>query len=96
VLQEFAEKKKVFILHGKDTKINEEILHDRGFYEGGWWSYKIPGLGLVDWKALFEILKLTGFEGAINIEHEDSEYSGGEDKVKEGLLLGLETFKNSM
>ena len=95
-LQEFTNKRKVFILHGKDTLVDDAVLADRGLYEGGWWRYKIPGLGLVDWKYLFDTLKAEGFSGAINIEHEDSEYSGSEDRVKEGLLLGLETFRNNM
>jgi sugar phosphate isomerase/epimerase len=95
-LQEFATKKKIFILHGKDTLIDEAVLADRGFYEGGWWKYKIPGLGVIDWKFLFDTLKKSGFSGAINIEHEDSEYSGGEEKVKEGLLIGLDSFRNAI
>ncbi|NMC08390.1 MAG: sugar phosphate isomerase/epimerase [Candidatus Lokiarchaeota archaeon] len=95
-LDEFAGKKKVFTLHAKDTIINKEVLADRGFYEPGWWEYKIPGLGVVDWKALFTTLKKHAFSGAINIEHEDGAYLANDDKIKEGLLIGLKTLQNSL
>ncbi len=95
-LDEFAGKKKVFTLHAKDTVIDSAMLADRGLYEPGWWAYKIPGLGTVDWKALFRTLKKHGFSGAINIEHEDGAYLANDDKIKEGLLLGLKTLKDAL
>ncbi|HME53379.1 MAG TPA: sugar phosphate isomerase/epimerase family protein [Candidatus Lokiarchaeia archaeon] len=87
---------KVLTLHAKDTIINADVLADRGLYEPGWWQYKLPGLGLIDWAALFAILKEHDFTGAINIEHEDSAYMAGEEKIKEGLLLGLKTLQDAM
>nr|MDO8109269.1 sugar phosphate isomerase/epimerase family protein [Candidatus Sigynarchaeota archaeon] len=95
-LDEFTAKKKVFTLHAKDTVINKDVLADRGLYEPGWWEYKIPGLGVIDWKALFKILKKQGFSGAINIEHEDNAFISGDEKIKEGLLLGLKTLKDGL
>ncbi|MBN2152684.1 MAG: sugar phosphate isomerase/epimerase [Candidatus Lokiarchaeota archaeon] len=95
-LDEFSARKKVFTLHAKDTAIDSTMLADRGLYEPGWWAYKIPGLGVIDWKALFGILKKHGFSGAINIEHEDGAYLASDDKIKEGLLLGLKTLKEAL
>lgn len=93
-LDEFAGK--VLTLHAKDTLLNTDILADRGLYEPGWWEYKIPGLGVIDWTALFAILKEHDFTGAINIEHEDSAFLASEESIKEGLLLGLKTLQNAM
>ncbi len=95
-LDEFAAKNKVFTLHAKDTTVDGAMLADRGLYEPGWWAYKIPGLGVVDWKALFKTLKKHGYLGAINIEHEDGAYMANDDKIKEGLLLGLKTLKEAL
>ena len=54
------------------------------------WGYKaakMPGLGDVDWKAFIGELKKNGYDGVVSIEHEDNDYEGSLEKVKEGLLI---------
>lgn len=57
-------------------------------WRSGWWRYRMPGEGGVDWGAFIETLHETGYDGVLSIEHEDPEYEGSEEKVKEGLRIG--------
>lgn len=57
-------------------------------WDVGWWRYRIPGLGQVDWKRLIDVLYEGGFDGVLSIEHEDPIWTGTEDRVKAGLELG--------
>jgi sugar phosphate isomerase/epimerase len=49
-------------------------------------AYSIPGEGVVDWTAFFGELKNIGYNGDVDIEHEDPNYMN--DKFDEGLHLG--------
>jgi sugar phosphate isomerase/epimerase len=95
-LKEFAEKGKVFCCHAKDAIIFPEVLKREGFYglAKPWWHYKMPGKGVVDWMQFMAILKAAGFKGAVQIEHEDPEYSGA--KYQEGVELGLKTLYEAL
>ncbi len=92
---EFAPK--IGIMHAKDTIINKQVLSDNGILglKDPWWKYKIPGQGNIDWKSLLKTLKQHGFDGAVNIEHEDSEFSGTDEKCKAGLVKGLKTLREA-
>ncbi|MFH1007458.1 MAG: sugar phosphate isomerase/epimerase family protein, partial [Candidatus Latescibacterota bacterium] len=61
---------RIVLMHAKDT----EILHDRlghvGMYGDGWWRYRLPGYGVIDWPKLFQIMSEAGFDGDLFIEHE--------------------------
>lgn len=89
--QEFAPKIKY--VHGKDTEIFEPARNHYGIYgrqfggSGGWWRYRLPGWGLVDWPAFLTILYDTGYDHMIAIEHEDPVWRGSEEKFKRGLVL---------
>ncbi len=93
--KEFAPK--IFHAHAKDA----EFLSDGAFRHGvlgrqlkpvpwksGWWQYRIPGLGAIDWKRLIAVLMESGYDNVLSIEHEDPVWEGSEEKVKEGLTLG--------
>lgn len=67
-------KDRVKILHGKDTSIDEQRLQAVGYHGAGWWRYRLPGRGLVDWPRLLRQARAAGFDGAISIEHEDSDF----------------------
>ena len=73
-------------VHGKDTSINTAVLNEVGYIGQGWWRYSIPSCGVVDWHGVFDELKEIGYDGDVDIEHEDDEYSG--DKFDDGLRLG--------
>lgn len=59
-------------------------------WASGWWRYRIPGLGQVDWDALVDTLAAAGYDGVVSVEHEDPVWSGSVDKVQQGLVLAAE------
>ena len=81
VAKEFA--KKVFHTHAKDTEIMYDKLSEVGIYRGGWWRYRIPGWGEIDWRAYITALKEGGYDFVLSIEHEDPIFG-----PLEGLILG--------
>jgi sugar phosphate isomerase/epimerase len=58
-------------------------------WKSGWWRYRIPGLGEIDWKRFIATLQEQGYDNVLSIEHEDPVWEGTEEKVKQGLRLGL-------
>lgn len=60
-------------------------------WESGWWRYRVPGLGEVDWRRLVDRLYEGGYEGFISVEHEDPVWSGTPEKVKQGLVIAHRT-----
>ena len=79
-------KNKIFHVHAKDTEILEERLHNESIYGNGWWRYRLPGLGEIDWQKFIATLYDIDYQGDIAIEHEDPVFSG--KKRAEGLALG--------
>jgi len=91
------------ILHvqGKDVQVQGDGLDRFGFYgravgrtnpwDTGWWRYRIPGLGAVEWGPLVDALYENGFDGFISVEHEDPVWSGTPDKVQQGLVIASRT-----
>ena len=77
---------KIFHVHAKDTEILEERLHNESIYGNGWWRYRLPGLGEIDWQKFIATLYDIDYQGDIAIEHEDPVFSG--KKRAEGLALG--------
>jgi len=67
-------KDRLKILHGKDTSIDPVRLQAVGYHGAGWWRYRIPGSGLLDWPRFLEQALAAGFDGTIAIEHEDSDF----------------------
>ena len=60
-------------------------------YGQGWYRYRIPGWGEIDWKSFMSALNDVGYTGPVVIEHEDSVFSG--KRFNEGLVLGLRFLK---
>jgi sugar phosphate isomerase/epimerase len=67
-------KDRLKILHGKDTSIDPARLQAVGYHGTGWWRYRLPGDGLLDWGRFLTQARGYGFDGTISIEHEDSDY----------------------
>lgn len=90
---------RVFLAHAKDTRIFAESLQQVGYFGTGWWAYKLPGCGVIDWKKWLALLAELNFDGAISIEHEDAEWgfreSGSADRRKEGLLEALRMLRSA-
>jgi sugar phosphate isomerase/epimerase len=85
-------KKRVKILHAKDTSIDTARLQAVGYHGTGWWRYRLPGSGLLDWQKFLKQARSAGFDGTISIEHEDSDYGWPRKDLnarKEGERKGL-------
>ncbi len=94
--------KKIFHAHAKDTETLRDGIDRYGVFgrqiepipwKSGWWRYRMPGLGQIDWKKLICSLQESGYDNALSIEHEDPIWEGTEEKVKKGLTLGLKHLK---
>lgn len=88
---------KIFHAHAKDTEILEEGEYKYGLFgrqidpipwKSGWWRYRMPGLGAIDWKKFITTLQEYKYDYVLSIEHEDPVFEGTEEKVKKGLQLG--------
>jgi sugar phosphate isomerase/epimerase len=75
--------------HAKDTEILDFKLREVGVLGKGWWRYRIPGWGLVNWTAYLTALKEAGYDYVVSIEHEDP-FFGPED----GFLRGKRYLEN--
>jgi sugar phosphate isomerase/epimerase len=62
---------RIHAVHAKDTEITQPVLQQVGIHGEGWWRYRIPGQGLIDWPAFLTVLLQVGFKGGIAVEHED-------------------------
>jgi sugar phosphate isomerase/epimerase len=85
-------KDRIKILHAKDTSIDQGWLQEVGYHGAGWWRYRLPGDGLLDWTKFLRQAKSYGFEGTISIEHEDADYGWPRKDLearKEGERRGL-------
>lgn len=67
----WAFKDRILAAHAKDTEITEAVLQQVGIHGDGWWRYRIPGQGLIDWAAFITVLLQIGFNGGLAVEHED-------------------------
>jgi sugar phosphate isomerase/epimerase len=64
-------KDRILAVHAKDTEITQPVLQQVGIAGHGWWRYRIPGQGLVNWTQFLTVLLQIGFNGGIAVEHED-------------------------
>jgi sugar phosphate isomerase/epimerase len=62
-------------------------------WDAGWWRYRVPGLGEVDWRRLVDAMYEGGFDGALSVEHEDPVWGGDADRVKAGLEIAQRTLR---
>ena len=68
---------KIYDVHLKDTEIRWPVLRRVGvnpLNDEQWWRFRLPGSGSIDWAAFFTVLQDAGYQGALNIEHEDAGY----------------------
>ena len=81
--------------HLKDTEITQAVLQKVGIHGHGWWRYRIPGQGLIDWPKFLTVLLQAKFQGGVAVEHEDgfwdTPHTGSEPDFpqtrKDGFIL---------
>jgi len=83
-VRDFA--KHIFMVHLKDTQIFYDRLAKVGNHGSGWWTYRLPGFGELNWHKFFTVLYEFGYKGNMVIEHEDPIFSG--DRRNEGFIIG--------
>ncbi len=59
---------KVVHVHGKDATIKWDYIRSSGIRHDEFVDSRFPGFGDTDWRKIFEILQLAGYEGCISIE----------------------------
>jgi sugar phosphate isomerase/epimerase len=67
---------KIHHFDGKDTEILYGRLARQGILGSGWWRYRLPGLGVLDWRDIFSALHEVGYDGVVAIENEDPIFPG--------------------
>jgi sugar phosphate isomerase/epimerase len=84
-LYEFSDR--IFHVHFKDIKINQEKLDEYGLfsYPSLWHSPKLPGLGGVDFAGFVSALNDIRYQGCACIEVEDKAFEGSIEDVKYGI-----------
>ncbi|MGC8631867.1 MAG: sugar phosphate isomerase/epimerase family protein [Thermoprotei archaeon] len=80
---------KILHVHAKDTEVLSDKLSRSGIFGQGWWRYRIPGWGSIDWREFITALREGGYDGALDVEHEDPIFTGSEERIKKGLKLGV-------
>ena len=86
---------RILAVHAKDTEIIQPVLAQVGIHGKGWWRYRIPGQGLIDWPKFITVLLQAGFHGGVAVEHEDEFWAAPHDDAgpemaqerKDGFIL---------
>ncbi|HEX7070634.1 MAG TPA: sugar phosphate isomerase/epimerase [Rhodothermales bacterium] len=89
---------RIFHAHAKDAEMIPEGAYRYGVFssqvdergQAGWWRYRMPGKGSIDWASFIRTLAEVGYRGTLSIEHEDPEYEGSEERLMDGLKLSVE------
>ncbi len=91
---------RVLHVQAKDVEVHAPARNQYGVFGrvidkepwvSGWWRYRIPGLGEVDWRRVVGALVQAGYEGVVSVEHEDPVWSGDPERVRRGLSIAQRT-----
>ena len=74
--------------HAKDAEILRDRQRRTPILDDGWWRYRMPGLGELDWPRFISALQEGGYDDVLSTEHEDPVWEGTPAKVDGGLILG--------
>jgi sugar phosphate isomerase/epimerase len=87
----------------KDAQLDPRARDRYGFFgrtvgredgwDRGWWRYRVPGLGDVDWRRLVDTFYEGGFTGVLSVEHEDPVWSGDVRRITQGLQIAHRTLR---
>jgi sugar phosphate isomerase/epimerase len=87
-IQLFAGQRNRYGYYGKSIE-----RPDDNPWDVGWWRYRVPGLGEVDWVRLVDAMYEGGFDGVLSVEHEDPVWGGTEDRIEVGLEIAYRTLR---
>lgn len=84
--------------HAKDAEVFPAERNRYGFFgrlgsreqdpwDMGWWRYRLPGSGEVDFRRYLDTLYEGGFDGVLSVEHEDPIWGGTPELVLRGLEI---------
>ena len=84
-VREFAPR--IFHFHAKDARIDQDRLAEVGIlaHPLQFHTPKLPGLGDVNWGALFSVMTEAGYQGPVCVEVEDRAYEGSLEMRKAAL-----------
>jgi sugar phosphate isomerase/epimerase len=85
---------RIATVHGKDAEIFREELGRVGIFGHGWWRYRLPGCGEVNWTELIRCLREGGYDHVINIEGGD--VAPGAPAHRRALLLARDYLRNAV
>lgn len=90
-------------VQAKDIEIDERARTRYGVFgktvrrvsplDVGWWRYRVPGRGELDWNRIIDSLYTAGYDGTVAVEHEDPVWGGTPDKTKQGLQIASRTLR---
>lgn len=90
-------------VQAKDIEIDERARTHYGVFgktagrtsptDVGWWRYRIPGCGQLDWNQIIEALNAAGYDGDIAVEHEDPVWGGTPSKTLQGLQIAADKLR---
>lgn len=91
VVREFGPR--LWHVHIKDLEIDAEGLYEHGILSlgMGWQVPRLPGLGQVDWGRFISALYRVGYRGVLCVEHEDRDFEGSLELVRDGFVLARNT-----
>lgn len=90
--------------HAKDAETFPAERNRYGFFgrtatreedpwDMGWWRYRLPGLGEVDFRRYVDTLYEGGFDGVLSVEHEDPVWGGTPELVEAGLRIARDNLR---
>jgi sugar phosphate isomerase/epimerase len=60
---------RIWHIHGKDAMLRRDVIREHGIRGGvSYVQHRFPGRGETDWREVFDILRLAGWRGSIDIE----------------------------
>lgn len=90
-------------VQAKDIQIDERARTRHGVFgktaertsptDVGWWRYRIPGRGQLDWNRIIDALYAAGYNGDVAVEHEDPVWGGTTAKTLEGMRIAAHTLR---
>jgi sugar phosphate isomerase/epimerase len=102
-LEHALDRGQVAHVQAKDIRVDERARTRYGIFgkavrrtapeDVGWWQYRIPGRGQLDWNRLIDVLYTGGFDGTVAVEHEDPVWSGSPEKLEQGLRIAAGTLR---